>query len=141
MLALGKRDADHLVITNASFISVSSQTPSQSYFPIEKKKKKTPPMRKSRQTEHPHMNFRRLAASDVVTPAFLPRVSQIKQPYGEHAALCSDARHGPTPRGKPAETGCRRTSCSFLTSASQEGSSPLPQADIESSLNLASEQR
>lgn len=82
----------------------SPQTPSRSYFPIEKKKTSLP-MRKSRQTEHPHMNFRRLAASDAVTPAFLPGVSQIKRPCGEHAALCSDARHGPRPRGEPAPNG------------------------------------
>lgn len=54
----------------------SSQTHRKVIFPS---KKINPPMRKSRQTEQPHMNFRRLAASDEMTRAFLPRVSQIKQ--------------------------------------------------------------
>lgn len=58
-------------------------------------------MRKSRQTEHPHMNLRRLAAPEPVTPAFLARVSQIKQPCGEHAALCGDAHRRSQREAKP----------------------------------------
>lgn len=128
---LGKRDGDHLAITNASFTSVRLRPHRRAIFPS-KKKKTSLPMRKSRQTEHPHMNFRRLAASDAVTPAFLPGVSQIKRPCGEHAALCSDARHGPRPRGEPAPNGIPSD---FLFIFNQcpvrEGSSRLPQAHIE----------
>lgn len=83
-MPLEKCDADHSepqTALSCQFIS----GPSQDYFPIEKKKtknQKTSPMHKSWQTEHPHTNFRRLSAADKMTPAFLPRVSQIKQQYG-----------------------------------------------------------
>lgn len=78
-------------------------------------------MRKSRHTEHPHMNFRRLAASDGMTPAFLPGVSQIKQPCGEHAALCSDARRWPIPRGNPPKRDPFRRSTRFEPAQVRKG--------------------